>query len=228
MTDSQRCGRIASATGRPEGTGARRAAFLALATFAAILGAAPAAAQVFRYVDESGTVVWTTTLPPEYAHRGYGVYDAAGRLIREVPPQLTPEQIAAREREREAERRREAREQEAFERDQRLLRLYSSVADVNRALERRLEAIDGAIGTTLGNIERLRGQQRALEAQAAAAERAGQPVSPETLRNLEIIQRQIVERHEEIEARKAEKARIREVFSADAERVRELYSSREG
>jgi hypothetical protein len=234
MTDSRRCGRIASATERTDaGAGRPRRVriagpVLALAAVTAALAPASAGAQVFRYVDDSGTIVWTTTLPPEYATRGYEVFDPSGRLIREVAPQLTAEELAARERELEEERRREALEQEAFERDQRLLRLYSSVADVDRALERRLRAIDNAIGTTRGNIERLRSQQRVLEAQAAEAERAGQPVGVETLRNLEIIERQIVERRDEIEAREAEKDRIREAFMADAERVRELYSRRDG
>lgn len=230
MTRSGNWPAIASVTARPEAASMRRrAAAVGLSVVLGLcLAAADAAAQVFRYEEQGGGVVWSTSLPPEYADRGYEIYDARGQLVRKVAPQLTEAQLAARSRAEREARAREQAELEAYERDQRLMRLYSSASDVTRALQRRLAAIDGAINTTRGNIERLRVQQRSLEAQASAFERTRQPVSPEILRNLEIIDDQIEERLEEIEARKAEKDRMRQEFQADADRLRELYARHDG
>jgi hypothetical protein len=64
--------------------------------------------------------------------------------------------------------------------DAHLLRLYTSVEDVDRAKNRRLAELDGLIVVAQGNIQNLVAQQGALQTQAADQERAGRPV-PKTL-----------------------------------------------
>ena len=60
------------------------------------------------------------------------------------------------------------------------MRLYSSLDDVDRARERKLTELDGAVGAARGNLQSLRTQQANLQGQAAEQERAGRVV-PESL-----------------------------------------------
>lgn len=182
------------------------------------------AAEVFRYKDENGVIVWSQTLPPEYAVGGYRIYDRSGRLIREVAPQLTEEELAQRARDERELIEAQQRAAAAYERDKRLMRLYASADDVERAKERRLASIENAINTMRGNVQRLRVQRQNLESQAADVERTGARIPQSILDELDSLDRQISERREEIETRTREMADVVAEFDADAERVRELYS----
>lgn len=180
------------------------------------------AAELFRYVNDDGVVVISSNLPPRFASRGYAVIDSRGRVLREVPRQLTAEEVRARqaqeaalEAERQAAERRRAQDEE-------LLRLYGSPEEVSRARDRRVESIEAHIASIRAGMARLRSQQSSLEGQAAELERAGRPVPEHILTSLERIQSQLQERYEEISMREEEIERARESFDRDRERVARL------
>ena len=155
-----------------------------------LLGCLPPvqAAQLFRYENDDGVVVLSSTLPPRYASRGYTILDHRGRVIREVPRQLTEAELQAR-REKEAaeEEARRAREERA-RRDRELVRLYSSPEDVTRAMDRRIESIEGAIATMRTGIHRQRERRDELQERAADLERAGRPIPEALVEELEAIE----------------------------------------
>ena len=78
----------------------RLTAFSARACASAlILGMAThAAANMYRYTDESGQVVISSTIPQEATKRGYDILGNNGRVIETIPPAPTEEEIAARAR----------------------------------------------------------------------------------------------------------------------------------
>jgi len=186
------------------------------------------AAELFRFVNEEGVVVITSTLPPRYANRGYTVIDARGRVVREVPRELTPNEIERREAEDE---RRAARQQEAERQrlhDADLLRLYSSADEVEHARDRRVETIRTSIASTRSSKERLREQQASFEQEAAGHERAGRRVPPDLVESLRRIDVQLEERSRQIETRQQEEAETRETFNRDRDRVRNLLGGASG
>lgn len=180
------------------------------------------AAELFRYVNDEGVVVISSTLPPRFASRGYAVIDSRGRVLREIPRQLTAEEVRAREAQEAAlEAELEAAERRRAQ-DEELLRLYGSPEEVSRARDRRIESIEAHIASIRAGTARLRSQQSTLEAQAAELERAGRPVPEHILTSLERIQGQLQERYEEISMREEEIERTRESFDRDRERVARL------
>ena len=181
---------------------------------------AAAAQRVYRYEGEDGSYVYTTQLPPEAVRRGYDVLDTDGRVGDHVEGELTPEQRERRQAKLEAERAREER----LARDRELLRMYSSPEDVERAMERRLASIEGAIETARANIRRVETRKRNLERRAARLERGGRPVPQELVGRIEAFEDDIAERKREIEARKRELERTRERYRADKRRVRQLLA----
>ncbi|EOG5641706.1 DUF4124 domain-containing protein, partial [Pseudomonas aeruginosa] len=130
--------------------------------------AAPGGAvELYRYVNDKGVVVLDRQgVPPQYIGKGYQVLNDQGRVIRTVPPAPTAEEL----------RQRKAAQAQASS-DAQLLRLYSSLEDVDRARERRLAELDGLSSVARGNLQSLKLQQANLQGQAANQERAGRPVA---------------------------------------------------
>ncbi|WP_264831025.1 hypothetical protein, partial [Klebsiella oxytoca] len=78
----------------------------------------------------------------QYIGKGYQVLNDQGRVIRTVPPAPTAEEL----------RQRKAAQAQARSAAQ-LLRLYSSLEDVDRARERRLAELDGLSSVARGNLQ---------------------------------------------------------------------------
>lgn len=206
-----------------------RAARRVVAALVLLLAQGPAgAAELFRYENEEGVVVLSSTLPPEVAARGYEVIDERGRVVRQVQRQLTPEEIRRREAEAAAAEAERLAAERRREKDRELLRLYGTPEDVTRALERRIASIEGAIRTVEGNIQRLRNQKRNLERRAADYERTGREIPEGLIDNIRVIDGQIDERQQEIEQRRAEIETTREEFARDRDRVRYLLGLSDG
>jgi chromosome segregation ATPase len=180
------------------------------------------AAELFRYRNSEGVVVLANTIPAQYATQGYTVLDHRGRVLRVVPRQLSASEIVERDAELAAEREAEAERMAQRQEDEELLRLYSTPDDVERALQRQLESIEGAIDTVEANIQRLGTQKRNLQVQAAEIERSGKPIPLRIISGLRSLDDQIAEKQREIEAREAEILATRQDYAADRERLRVL------
>jgi hypothetical protein len=135
-----------------------------------LLPALAGAGELYRYLSDKGVVVLDRQgVPPQYIGKGYEVLDDQGRLLRTIPPAPTAEERAKLD---------QAKLQATS--DTQLLRLYSSLEDVDRARERKLTELDAAIAAARGNLQSLRTQQANFQSQAAEQERAGRAV-PESV-----------------------------------------------
>ena len=135
-----------------------------------------AASQLYRYKTASGETVLSRTIPPELVGNGYEVLNEKGRVIQNVAPALTPEQIV--ERDAALERQRELEQERALQskKDAELKQLYSHPDDAVRIMERKGNDILNVIQARLGKIEFARKNIVELEQQAAALQRKGRAV----------------------------------------------------
>ncbi|MFA5677071.1 MAG: DUF4124 domain-containing protein [Pseudomonas sp.] len=177
-----------------------------------LLGAATIAdaAELYRYVNDKGVTVLDRSVPPQYVSRGYEVLDMDGRVKQVIPAAPSPE-------ERQAMRTAELEKQRQRSADETLLRLYSSVADLDRAHGRQIQQIEGLIATANGGLLTLQSQRDEVQSRAASQERAGREVDPQLLQRLQSIEaerqrleRQIAKHREEIESVNAAFANRRE------------------
>lgn len=180
------------------------------------------AALYYRYENDQGIKVITQAMPPQFVHKGYEILNDAGRVVKVVPRALTEQERAALS-EQERDKRAEA---EQLERDRRLLSIFSSPEDAERAQERKLEAIDVYINVTRGNINKLRGDYNNAQAQAAQKERAGQAVPEFLVTKMDNFQRQISEAEASIVEKENEKEMIRKEYAKDIDRLRYLVEQR--
>ncbi|WP_408004914.1 DUF4124 domain-containing protein [Pseudomonas triclosanedens] len=130
--------------------------------------------ETYRYVNEKGvTVIDRMGVPPQFIGKGYEVLNDQGRVIRVVPPAPTAAEIEQRKADT-------ARANS----DAQLLRLYTSVDDVDRARDRKMSELDGLSSVAKGNLQSLKTQQANLQARAAEQERAGRPVPDDLVAQL--------------------------------------------
>ena len=102
---------------------------------------AQAAANMYRYTDENGQIVISSTIPQEATKRGYDILSNNGRVIETIPPAPTEEEIAARE----AEKQRQKELAEQREQDRALLKRFSHPDQAVKAMHRKIRELEGLI-----------------------------------------------------------------------------------
>ncbi|WP_417781016.1 DUF4124 domain-containing protein [Stutzerimonas xanthomarina] len=182
-----------------------------------LLGVTAAQAELYRYVDDKGVVVLDRHgVPPQFIGRGYEVLNDQGRVTQVIPPAPTAQE---RQRMQEAKARAET--------DAQLLRLYASVADVERAKARRLSELDSIIGITRGNLQSLRTQQANLQSQAANHERAGRKVPEQLLVQIDNLAKEQVSLKRDVERYRQTRQQAEASYGRERERVAELLGQSE-
>lgn len=180
--------------------------------------------QLYRFENEQGVTVLSTSIPPDLVYKGYSIVKEDGTVVKTVPRQLTPGEVAKRDRE-DAEKKAAEEAGVARQRhDEELVKLYASPRDVEEARNRKISSIDTAIATNKANLEGLKLKKEHLEEQAADREREGLAPSADILDNLKILDTQIGEKEREIEARQVEKQHVSDQFQLDLDRIKLLYS----
>lgn len=173
------------------------------------------ASELYRYVNDKGVTVLDRSVPPQYVGRGYEVLDMDGRVKQVVPAALSREERqAARDADLQQQRQRSA--------DETLVKLYSSVADLDRAHSRQIQQIEGLIASAKGGLQTLRSQRDEVQAQAASQERAGREVSPQLLQRLETIQAERSRLERQIAKHREEIASVNTAFASRRERLAQL------
>lgn len=187
-----------------------------------LLPVAELSAQLYRWVDDQGTVHYTDRIPPEYTEKGHDVLSSSGTATHSVPPAKTPEEIR-RERELErlrAEQHRLIEKQKAADRV--LLRTFRSVDDLIMVRDGKLAAIDVMIRVTKNNIRSQQNYLKDLRAKAAELERAGEPISERIERGIAKSERALQNAFAVVLERERQKQDIRESFARDLTRLRQL------
>lgn len=170
------------------------------------------AEEIYRYKNEKGIIVIDRHgVPSEFIGQGYEVLNEQGAVLRVVPRAPSKEELKQLVAERERAKA-----------DTQLLRLYSSLEDVDRAEVRKLSEMDGLIVLTKGNLQALRLQLDRLQAQAAEQERGGKPVSEQLLEQIAAQRDEQVRLTAELERQRGDREQVKSSFATDRSRVAEL------
>lgn len=170
---------------------------------------------MYRYKDDSGQMVISNTVPQEASTRGYEILNSQGRVVDRVAPAPTEEELRQR-----AEKERQQQEAEAQRvQDKALLRRYRHPDDAVRALNRKVEELEGLIQLKRGNISVIESQLDSEQSRAADLERSGREIPESTLSKIERLQSQIQDIEDEISAQNREIEQIRGSFREDIDRL---------
>lgn len=170
---------------------------------------------MFRFSNELGEPVYSYTLPPGQAAKGYDKVDVqTGRVLQTVAPQLPPDLLA------EKLAREEALKACQDELD-RIYQLYGREADIAQAEQQALASLDTRISQIQANLRQARREQERLRDQAADIERTGRQIPPALLENIRRSQSQISSLDTEIVQRRDEQDQARSRFEHELDRFRD-------
>lgn len=189
----------------------------AIAVVAALglLASSGAQASMYRYTDENGQLVISSSIPQEATRRGYDILGNNGRVVETVPPAPTAEEIAAREAEKERQHQAELQRQE----DRKLLERYSHPNQAVRAMYRKVRELEGIIQLKRGNISVISSQLDSEQSRAADMERSGREVPQASLDRIHRLESQIDTIEQEIVDQRQLIDGVKEEFKADIQRL---------
>ena len=152
----------------------------------------------YRYVDQSGKLVVTHSLPAGIADKGYEIISARNnQILRTVNPALTKEQLAKKEHNQII--------LECYQGwDKRLMQQYSQWQDIEQAKLRRLDKIQADIELLLSGLDRIRKDISSSQADAAEMQRIGRKIPAATLDRLDSLNQSFKDTEDKIVARKNE------------------------
>lgn len=180
----------------------------ALGTLLIFSAGVTAYADFFRYRDDSGAMVLSTTIPADRVKYGYDLVDEYSNLIQRIDPQLSDDAYR-----RKLER--EAMIKECKKTFERVRKLYQIEADIDYAEVQGLESIDEAIANTRARLTVVRGQRQDLESQAAQIDIAGNTIPNSLLDQIDRAKNQEITLSDEIEKRFGEKLELRNMYAFD-------------
>lgn len=173
------------------------------------------ASNMYRYKDDNGRMVISNTVPSDASRRGYQILNSQGRVVDEVEPAPTDEELAERAAE---EARKKAAEAQRVE-DAKLLRSYSGPDDAVRALRRKLQELQSLVQLKRGNISAVESQLEEQQSKAADLERAGRNVPESLTTRIERLQSQKRDIEQEIQQQNMETNSIRQTFEQKIKRL---------
>ncbi|OGS97131.1 MAG: hypothetical protein A3H31_08855 [Gallionellales bacterium RIFCSPLOWO2_02_FULL_57_47] len=185
----------------------------------------PAAAKLYKWVDENGTTHYGETIPPEYAGKDRAELNKAGRVIKKQDV-LTPEELRAERTSREQEEARKLSEEQAIlerkRRDKALVDTYSSSGEIDLARKRNLQQIELRINGINANIKRASDNLQGLQKEADAYTNANRKIPVSLQEDLQEAQARLDTLQKDLEKPQAEKAAMEARYDADKARYKEL------
>lgn len=167
----------------------------------------------YRYIDENGVKVINSKIPPQYVKRGYEVVTVSGEVLEVFGPAMTEEEITAKEK---------AAEQAEW--DERLLKRYTSLEDIEAAKSRKLAEFAASMSILQGNANTISTQIDDVQGRAADIERSGRAVPEVIIDNLKDLKEELGETQRLIKLREADKVELEKRFDDDIDRFAEIQA----
>ena len=203
----------------------RKSRILLAALIAGLSFSLPAAAKLYKWVDDQGTTHYGETIPPEYANKDRAELNKSGRVVK-TKEVLTPEELQAERATKaqvEADKREaERRKLEATRRDEMLVNTYSSSSEIDLARKRNLQQVELRINGINSQIKIVSDNLLGLQKEAEGYTKKNRPIPPSLQEDLKETEIRLEKLRKDLETPAAEKAALEARFDADKARYHEL------
>jgi uncharacterized protein YifN (PemK superfamily) len=181
----------------------------------------PAAAKMYKWVDDKGTTHYGESVPPEFANKDRVELNNDGRVMKKIGI-LTPEERLAQ---KEADAKKLEADKLALDQkrhDATLTNTYSNSDEIDLARKRSLQQIEARITSQQSQLKMANVNLTGLQQEAEKRSKANKPM-PESLKeDINQSQSQVARLQKNLDTSLAEKASVEARFDADKARYKEL------
>lgn len=194
---------------------------LLAALFIGLVFSLPAAAKMYKWVDDQGVTHYGETIPPEYANKDRSELNKAGRVVK-TQEVLTPEERRAKEQETAQKRNDAEAALEQKRRDKALLNTYTNVKEIDLARNRNMQQVEARINSINSQLKMANDNQASLQKEAENLTKAGRKIPKSLQEDLQESKDRLTSLQQDLEKAKAEKAAVEARYDADKVRYKEL------
>ncbi len=191
-----------------------------------ILGSAgivsPLQAQLYRWIDDDGNVVFSDRVPPENSQRETQVYNKQGRVVETIKAPKTPAELIEERRLAKREEERLEQEGQQANRDRALLATFTSLDSIEEARQDRISIIDSNLLILTQKLDSLDKDVAELNAKRQGYLASDRPVPKWVTEQLESFRRQQATTLELLSDKSDERVAIDERFDKDYRRYQQL------
>ncbi len=181
----------------------------------------PAAAKLYKWVDDNGTTHYGETIPPEYANKDRSELNKSGRVIK-TEEVLTPEKRRAREQEDAKKLEATNAELEQQRHDKTLINTYNSVKEIDLARSRNLQQVEARINVINSSIKTANDNLAGLQKEVENYTKTNKKVPPSLDEDLQEARSRLAKLQKDLEQPQADKAAMNARYDADKARYIEL------
>ena len=202
------------------------ALFLALLSlaFAGFVHAAPQT-KMYKWVDKNGVTQYGSSIPPEYASQSSEQINNQGQVISTTAAQKTPEQLAAEAAAKQQAQQQAQAQADAAKRDKVLTDTYTSVADIERDRDSKLQAMDAQINVLNGSITSAQGTLAEFQGRANELTSKNKPVPPDLQKHIDTAKQQLILNQQQLLAQQQDRQQLSDKFAADIVRFKQLTAA---
>ncbi|HEX7455616.1 MAG TPA: DUF4124 domain-containing protein, partial [Gallionella sp.] len=196
--------------------------FKLLITIAAGLAfSLPAAAKMYKWVDDKGVTHMGDTIPAEYANKDRSELNKSGRIVN-TKDVLTPEERRAKEAESAKIDAAEAAARDQKLHDKSLTDTYSSVNEIELSRTRSLQQVDARINSISSQLKSANNNLAGLKKDADNRIKTGVKVPVFLLDDIKDAQGRVNSLQQDLDKFRAEKLTINARYDTDKARYKEL------
>ena len=204
---------------------ARKSALLLVLLSLTLTGLVHAAPKMYKWVDKNGVTQYGSSIPPEYASQSSEQINSQGQVISTQAAQKTPAQLAAEAAaKQQAQQQAQAKAAQAAS-DKVLTDTYTSVADIERDRDSKLQAIDAQITVLNGSITSAQGAYADFQGRATELTQKNKPVPPDLQKHIDTAKQQLILNQQQLLAQQQDRQQLSDKFVADITRFKQLTAA---
>lgn len=194
---------------------------VSLSLLALLASSLPAAARMYKWVDDKGVTHYGETIPAEYANKDRAELNKSGVIVKRQEV-LTPEERRAQEAELAKNQASENASRDQKLHDKSLINTYSSVKEIELSQARNIQQVDARIGSINAQLKTANNALTNLQKDAENRTKAGKKIPASLQDDLNAAQERVSRMQQDLEKYKAEKVEVEARYTADKARYREL------
>lgn len=187
-----------------------------------VVGLSSAYAEVFRWVDDDGSIHYSDSLPPSESQREQNVLNEHGRTIETIPAPKTAGQIEEEAKLAKIEEQKRKVQEEAERKDRVLLAMFLTVEDIELVRDERIATVESAIKLTEFRKKKFINKLQALDASEQRFKAIGKELPPAIIKSRAHYQEQLLNVNKILAIKEKEKLVIKKRFAGDINRYIEL------